>query len=176
MWFYMKYIVKNRRWRILMSMNCISLRSVLLVDENGVPGENHRPVASHRQTLSHIMLYWVHLASAGFDLTTLVVISIDCIGSYNYHTITTTTAPDSGTMCSSCISRHVCIPLAISIDCTGSYNYMYHTNTTTTAPDLGVHHIYQSTFAHPLLAVVYINKNVDILCIAHGSGIFTRYT
>jgi len=22
MWFYMKYIVKNRRWRILMSMDC----------------------------------------------------------------------------------------------------------------------------------------------------------
>jgi hypothetical protein len=31
----------------------ISWRSVLLVDETGVPGENHRPVASHRQTLSH---------------------------------------------------------------------------------------------------------------------------
>jgi hypothetical protein len=27
--------------------------SVLLVEETGVPGENHRPVASHRQTLSH---------------------------------------------------------------------------------------------------------------------------
>jgi len=23
MWFYMKYIVKNRGWRILMSMHCI---------------------------------------------------------------------------------------------------------------------------------------------------------
>ena len=30
-----------------------SLRSVLLVEEAGVPGENHRPVASHCQTLSH---------------------------------------------------------------------------------------------------------------------------
>ena len=27
--------------------------SVLLVEETGVPGENHRTVASHRQTLSH---------------------------------------------------------------------------------------------------------------------------
>ncbi len=27
--------------------------SVLLVEETGVPRENHRPVASHRQTLSH---------------------------------------------------------------------------------------------------------------------------
>jgi hypothetical protein len=26
---------------------------VLLVEETGVPGENHRPVASHGQTLSH---------------------------------------------------------------------------------------------------------------------------
>jgi hypothetical protein len=29
----------------------ISWRSVLLVEETGVPGENHRPVASHWQTL-----------------------------------------------------------------------------------------------------------------------------
>jgi hypothetical protein len=27
--------------------------SVLLVEETGVPGENHRPAASHWQTLSH---------------------------------------------------------------------------------------------------------------------------
>jgi hypothetical protein len=27
--------------------------SVLLVEETGVPGENHRPAASHLQTLSH---------------------------------------------------------------------------------------------------------------------------
>jgi len=31
--------------------------------------------------LSNIMLYLVHLASAGFELTTLVVIGTDCIGS-----------------------------------------------------------------------------------------------
>ena len=31
----------------------ISWQSVLLVEETGGPGENHRPVASHRQTLSH---------------------------------------------------------------------------------------------------------------------------
>ena len=39
------------------------------------------------------MLYRVHLAWEGFELTTLVVICTDCIGSYkyNYHTITTTT-------------------------------------------------------------------------------------
>jgi hypothetical protein len=41
--------------------------------------------------LYHIMLYRVHLAWAGFELTTLVVIGTGCIGSYksNYHTIKT---------------------------------------------------------------------------------------
>jgi hypothetical protein len=41
------------------------------------------------------MLYRVPLAWTGFELTTLVVICTDCIGSYrsNYHTITTTTPP-----------------------------------------------------------------------------------
>ena len=44
--------------------------------------------------LYHIMLYRVHLAWVGFQLT-LVVIGTDCIGSYksNYHAITNTTAP-----------------------------------------------------------------------------------
>ena len=45
--------------------------------------------------LDHIMLYRVHLAWAGFELTTLVVIGTDCIDSYksSYHAITTTTSP-----------------------------------------------------------------------------------
>ena len=43
----------------------------------------------------HMMLYWVYLVWAGFELTTFVVIGIDCIGSYksNYHAIRTTTTP-----------------------------------------------------------------------------------
>ena len=46
--------------------------------------------------LYHINLYRVHLAWAGFELTTLVLIVTDCTGSYksNYHIITTTTAPN----------------------------------------------------------------------------------
>jgi hypothetical protein len=45
--------------------------------------------------LDHIMLNRVHLSWAGFELTTLVVIDTDCIGSYksNYHTITPMTTP-----------------------------------------------------------------------------------
>jgi hypothetical protein len=35
------------------NISVISWRSVLLVEETGVPRENHRPVASHWQTLSH---------------------------------------------------------------------------------------------------------------------------
>ena len=47
--------------------------------------------------LYHIMLYRVHHAWVGFELTTLVVIGTDCTGSwiYNYHTITATTALDN---------------------------------------------------------------------------------
>ena len=35
------------------TFNNSSWRSILLVEETGVPGENHGPVASHRQTVSH---------------------------------------------------------------------------------------------------------------------------
>ena len=43
--------------------------------------------------LYHIILYRVNFAGVWFELTTLVVIYTDCIGSYksNYHTIMTTT-------------------------------------------------------------------------------------
>jgi len=59
--------------------------SVLLVEDTEVPRENHRPTASHWKTLSH------NVALS----TPRLVIGNDCIGSYkfNYHTITTMTAP-----------------------------------------------------------------------------------
>ena len=43
------------------NMSVISWRSVLLVEETGVPCENHRPVA---QTLSHNVVS-IHLAMSG---------------------------------------------------------------------------------------------------------------
>ena len=75
------------------NISVISWGSVLLMEETGVPGENHRPVASHWQTVSHNVvssipyLIWIRLKI-------LVVIGTDCIGSYksNYHTFTTMTA------------------------------------------------------------------------------------
>jgi hypothetical protein len=38
------------------TISVISRRSVLLVEETGVPGENHRSVASHSQILSHYVV------------------------------------------------------------------------------------------------------------------------
>ena len=35
------------------SISVISCRSMLLVEETGVPRENHRPVVSYCETLSH---------------------------------------------------------------------------------------------------------------------------
>jgi hypothetical protein len=75
----------------------ISWRSVLFVEETGVTGENHRSATSHWQTY-HIMLCRVHLAWAGFKLTTSVVIGTYCTSNCksNYHTITTTMTPTCG--------------------------------------------------------------------------------
>ena len=42
---------------IFSNISVISWRSALLVEETGGPGENHRPVASHWQTLSHNVVH-----------------------------------------------------------------------------------------------------------------------
>jgi hypothetical protein len=49
-------VVRNATFN---NISAISWRSVLFVEETGGPGENHRPVASHWQILSHNV---VHLA------------------------------------------------------------------------------------------------------------------
>ena len=85
------------------NISVISWQSVLLMEETGVCWENHQPAASRWQTLSHIyMLYRVHLAWAEFELTTLVVIGTNSMGSCksNYHTNTTMTGPYFVNSCS----------------------------------------------------------------------------
>ena len=78
LWF--RFMVFNATFN---NISIISWRSVLFVKETG---ENQRPVASHWQILSHIVVSSTKM---------VVVIGTDCIGSYksNYHTITTATAP-----------------------------------------------------------------------------------
>ena len=75
------------------NISVISWRSVLLMEETGVPRENHWPTASDWQILSHNVVLSTPRLS-GIRLTTLVVIGTDCIGSCrsNYHTIMNTTA------------------------------------------------------------------------------------
>ena len=56
-------ISSNARWYLVLgfmvfnttfnNISAILWQSVLLVEETRVPGENHRPAASHGQTLSH---------------------------------------------------------------------------------------------------------------------------
>jgi hypothetical protein len=65
-----------------------------MVEETEYP-EKTTDLSHVTDTPYRIILYRVHVAWAGFELTALVVINIDCIGSYksNYHTVTTTSAP-----------------------------------------------------------------------------------
>jgi hypothetical protein len=54
----LKWNVKMGLWVMVFNatfnnISVISLQSVLLVEETGVPRENHRPAASHWQALSH---------------------------------------------------------------------------------------------------------------------------
>jgi hypothetical protein len=72
------------------NISVISWWSVLLMEETGGHGENHRP-----DKLYHICCIEYTWPWARFELTTLVVIGTDCTGSWisNYNMIMTTSAP-----------------------------------------------------------------------------------
>jgi hypothetical protein len=81
------------------NISVISWRSVLLVEETGVPGGNRstwrKPPTWCKSLTKFITEGCIEYLSplAIFELTTLVVTGTECIGSCksNYHTITTTT-------------------------------------------------------------------------------------
>jgi len=93
------------------NISAISWRSVLLVEETGVHGENHLPAAGHWKVLSHNV---VHLATS-------VVIGTDCIASCksNYHTLTTTTAPRK--MNQNLVQSWLLVHYIMSYDCLACY-------------------------------------------------------
>ena len=63
-----KYILRNgqNKYTVMVFNTTFNNISVLLVEETGVPGENHRPATIHK--LYHIMLYRVRLTISRIQL------------------------------------------------------------------------------------------------------------
>ena len=70
------------------------------MEETGGPGENHRPVASHWQTLSHNVVHLALIEIRTHNISGDTNVGTDCIGSCksNYHTIAATTAQNKITV------------------------------------------------------------------------------
>ena len=86
--FWVRIVVLNATFN---NISFISWRSVLLVKETGVPGENHRPATSHWQTLSHNVIARTPRHERDSNSHIWLVIGTYCKS--NYHMLTTTTVP-----------------------------------------------------------------------------------
>ena len=86
------------------NISVISWWSVLLMDETGVPWENHRPATSHWQTLSH--------NDVSSTPRLLVMTGTDCIGSCKSTTIRSWPRRPLHYMaivgCNQCVNRESC--------------------------------------------------------------------
>ena len=61
------------------NISVISWQSVLLVNENLGTWKKNTNLSQVTDKIYHVLLYRIHLAWMGFELTTLVVIGTDCI-------------------------------------------------------------------------------------------------
>jgi hypothetical protein len=84
--FYFNLMIKLYIFSLILGLWCLTPLSTMEYTEK----TTELPQVTEK--LYYIMLYWVYLAWAGFEFTTLVVICTDCTFSCksNYHAITTT--------------------------------------------------------------------------------------
>ena len=75
-WVWVMVMVFNATFN---NVSIISWWSVLLVEETGIPKENHSPVGSHWQTFIAKCCMEYTSPWVGMELTTLVVMCTDCI-------------------------------------------------------------------------------------------------
>jgi energy-coupling factor transporter transmembrane protein EcfT len=97
-WFMVWFMMINATFNNILT---ISWQSVLLAEETGVPGENHRPVASHWETSSHNIVSSTPRHKRGSNSQLQWFSGTNCTGSCksNYHTITTRTPPSPHLTC-----------------------------------------------------------------------------